>query len=155
LNKYFLRKARISDVKSIHSILMDCSKQELLLPRSYSDLYSHLRDYYVIARDQGPGIFGCCALSIVWENLAEVRSLAIVSDLRGQGWGRKLVESCLSEAITLGIYSVFTLTYQVAFFARLGFVEISKDVLPQKVWADCLRCPKFPDCDETAMLMEM
>jgi len=134
---------------------MDCSKQELLLPRSYSDLYSHLRDYYVIARDQGPGIFGCCALSIVWENLAEVRSLAIVSDLRGQGWGRKLVESCLSEAITLGIYSVFTLTYQVAFFARLGFVEISKDVLPQKVWADCLRCPKFPDCDETAMLMEM
>ena len=134
---------------------MDCSKQELLLPRSYSDLYSHLRDYYVIARDQGPGIFGCCALSIVWENLAEVRSLAIVSDLRGQGWGRKLVESCLSEAITLGIFSVFTLTYQVAFFARLGFVEISKDVLPQKVWADCLRCPKFPDCDETALLMEM
>jgi amino-acid N-acetyltransferase len=155
LNNYFLRKARISDVRSIHSILMDCSKQELLLPRSYSDLYSHLRDYYVIARDQEPGISGCCALSIVWENLAEVRSLAIVSDLRGQGWGRKLVEACLSEAITLGIYSVFTLTYQVAFFARLGFVEISKDVLPQKVWADCLRCPKFPDCDETAMLMEM
>jgi len=150
-----LRKARISDVKSIHAILMDCSKQELLLPRSYSELYSHLRDYFVIASDNDPGIFGCCALSIVWESLAEVRSLAIVSDIRGKGWGRKLVESCLSEAITLGIYKVFTLTYQVAFFARLGFIEISKDVLPQKVWADCLRCPKFPDCDETAMLMEM
>ncbi|WP_028574230.1 N-acetyltransferase [Desulfonatronovibrio hydrogenovorans] len=155
MDKYFLRKARISDVKSIHTILMDCSKQGLLLPRSYSDLYGHLRDYYVIARDHGPDVLGCCALSIVWESLAEIRSLAIVSELRGMGWGRKLVESCLSEAITLGIYKVFTLTYQSAFFSRLGFVEISKDVLPQKVWADCLRCPKFPDCDETAMLMEM
>ena len=134
---------------------MDCSKQELLLPRSYSDLYSHLRDHYVIAEAEGPEILGCCALSIVWDSLAEIRSLAIVSSLRGMGWGRKMVESCLSEAITLGIYKVFTLTYQVAFFKKLGFVEISKDVLPQKVWADCLRCPKFPDCDETAMLMEM
>ncbi len=134
---------------------MDCSKQELLLPRSYSDLYSHLRDHYVIAKAEGPEILGCCALSIVWDSLAEIRSLAIVSSLRGMGWGRKMVESCLSEAITLGIYKVFTLTYQVAFFKKLGFVEISKDVLPQKVWADCLRCPKFPDCDETAMLMEM
>lgn len=155
MNRYFLRKARISDVKTIHSILMDCSKQELLLPRSYSDLYSHLRDYYVIAESEGRDILGCCALSIVWENLAEIRSLAIVSSLRGMGWGRKMVESCLSEAITLGIYKVFTLTYQVAFFNKLGFEEISKDVLPQKVWADCLRCPKFPDCDETAMIMEM
>ncbi len=134
---------------------MECSKQELLLPRSFSELYSHLRDYYVVVEDDGPGISGCCALSIVWENLAEIRSLAIVSSLRGKGWGRKLVESCLSEAITLGIYKVFTLTYQVAFFTRLGFAEITKDVLPQKVWADCLRCPRFPDCDETAMLMEM
>ena len=155
MNRHFLRKARISDVKSIHAILMDCSKQELLLPRSYSDLYSHLRDYYVIAGDEGPKIYGCCALSIVWDSLAEIRSLAIISELRGKGWGRKMVESCLSEATTLGIYKVFTLTYQVAFFARLGFEEISKDILPQKVWADCLRCPKFPDCDETAMLMEM
>ncbi|MCA1742886.1 MAG: N-acetyltransferase [Desulfonatronovibrio sp.] len=155
MNNYYLRKARISDVKSIHSILMDCSKQGLLLPRSYSDLYSHLRDYYVVSPKDNPEILGCCALSIVWDNLGEIRSLAIVPELRKSGWGSKLVESCLSEAITLGIYKVFTLTYQAAFFEKLGFVEISKDVLPQKVWADCLRCPKFPDCDETAMLMEM
>ncbi len=134
---------------------MDCSKQELLLPRSYSDLYSHLRDYYVIADKDEPAIYGCCALSIVWDNLAEIRSLAIVSALRAKGWGRKLVDSCLSEAVTLGIYKVFTLTYQVDFFRKMDFVTISKDVLPQKVWADCLRCPKFPDCDETAMIMEM
>ncbi|RQD63105.1 MAG: N-acetyltransferase [Desulfonatronovibrio sp. MSAO_Bac4] len=155
MNNYYLRKAKISDVKSIHSILMDCSKQGLLLPRSYSDLYSHLRDYYVVSSKDHPEILGCCALSIVWDNLGEIRSLAIVPELRKSGWGRKLVESCLSEAITLGMYKVFTLTYQVAFFEKLGFVEISKDVLPQKVWADCLRCPKFPDCDEIAMLMEM
>lgn len=155
MNKYFLRKARISDVKSIHSLLMGYSKQELLLPRSYSELYSHLRDYYIIAENDGPAVLGCCALSIVWENLAEIRSLAIVPELRNQGWGRKLVDACLSEAITIGIYKVFTLTYQKDFFKKMDFVEITKDVLPQKVWADCLRCPKFPDCDEIAMLMEM
>ncbi|MFO7727221.1 MAG: N-acetyltransferase [Desulfonatronovibrio sp.] len=155
MNKYFLRKARISDVKSIHGLLMGYSKQELLLPRSYSELYSHLRDYYIIAENDGPAILGCCALSIVWENLAEIRSLAIAPELRSRGWGRKLVDSCLSEAITLGIYKVFTLTYQKDFFKKMDFVEITKDVLPQKVWADCLRCPKFPDCDEIAMLMEM
>ncbi len=134
---------------------MECSRQDLLLPRSYSDLYSHLRDYFVVAEDQGTNIYGCCALSIVWDNLAEIRSLAIVPELRTMGWGGKLVESCMSEALTLGIYKVFTLTYQTTFFARQGFREITKDMLPQKVWADCLQCPKFPDCDETAMLMEM
>ncbi len=150
-----MRKARIGDVKAIHGILMECSKQDLLLPRSYSDLYSHLRDYFVVAEDIGANIYGCCALSIVWENLAEIRSLAIVPEIRNMGWGGKLVESCLSEALTLGIYKVFTLTYQKTFFARQGFREITKDILPQKVWADCLNCPKFPDCDEIAMLMEM
>ncbi len=155
MKNLYLRKARIGDVKSIHGILMQCSQGDLLLPRSYSDLYSHLRDYYVVAEDPGNKIYGCCGLSIVWDNLAEIRSLAIEQEIRNLGWGRKLVEACLSEALTLGIYRVFTLTYQTSFFARLGFREISKDVLPQKVWADCLQCPKFPDCDEIAMLMEM
>lgn len=151
----FIRKARMNDVKAIHAILMDCSKQGLLLPRSYSDLYNHLRDHYVLVANETEEVLGCCALSIVWENLAEIRSLALVNRARGCGWGRKLVEACLSESVTLGIFRVFTLTYQADFFARLGFSLINKDTLPQKVWADCLRCPKFPDCDETAMLMEM
>ena len=155
MDKLYLRKARIEDVKSIHGILMHCSRQDLLLPRSYSDLYSHLRDYFVVTDDPGNNILGCCALSIVWDNLAEIRSLATVTSIRHMGWGGRLVEACLSEALTLGIYRVFTLTYQTEFFARQGFKEISKDLLPQKVWADCLNCPKFPDCDEIAMLMEM
>lgn len=149
-----LRKARIQDVKAIHALLMDCSRQGLLLPRSFSQLYSHLRDFFVLHQDGG-GLLGCCALSIAWEDLAEVRSLAVIPDLRGQGWGRRLVEACLSDAVTIGIYRVFTLTYQMNFFKHLGFEMVSKDHLPQKVWADCLHCPKFPDCDEIAMIYEM
>lgn len=155
LSGVFVRKARIQDVRVIHALLMDCSRQGLLLPRSFSQLYSHLRDFFVLARHDREGILGCCALSIAWEDLAEVRSLAIVPELRGHGWGRRLVEACLSDAITLGIYRVFTLTYQTQFFSHLGFEVVSKDNLPQKVWADCLHCPKFPDCDEIAMAMDM
>lgn len=149
-----VRKARIQDVRTIHSLLMDCSRQGLLLPRSFNQLYSHLRDYFVLAGEEGV-VLGCCALTIAWENLAEVRSLAVSNEVRGQGWGCRLVEACLSDAVTLGIYRVFTLTYQTHFFQRLGFEVVNKDSLPQKVWADCLHCPKFPDCDEIAMAIEM
>jgi len=98
---------------------------------------------------------GCCALAICWEDLAEIRSLAVDETARNQGLGANLVEAALSEAVTLGLFRVFTLTYRVHFFQRLGFVETPKDKLPQKVWADCLNCPKFPECDETAMLIEL
>ncbi|MFZ5428445.1 MAG: N-acetyltransferase [Thermodesulfobacteriota bacterium] len=155
MSEYYLRKARIQDVKTIHALLMECAKGELLLPRSFNQLYAHLRDFYVLAAKEGKEIKGCCALSICWEGLAEIRSLVVHRDLQKQGWGRKLVEACLSEAVTLGVYKVFTLTYQSAFFAKLGFEEVSKEKLPQKVWADCIHCPKFPECDEIAMVMEM
>jgi amino-acid N-acetyltransferase len=152
----YIRKARITDVKTIHGLLMDCSRRGELLPRSYQELYSHLRDFFVVASQDGAEpIVGCCALTIAWEDLAEIRSLAVTPALQGLGWGRRLVEACLSEAVTLGLFRVFTLTYQTGFFGRMAFREVDKDVLPQKVWSDCLRCPKFPECDETAMLMEM
>ena len=151
----YLRKARIQDVKSIHGLLMECAKGELLLPRSYNQLYSHLRDFYVLSSEDGRDVKGCCALSISWENLSEIRSLVVHPDVQKQGWGRRLVEVCVSEAVTLGVFRVFTLTYQQAFFAKLGFEEVSKEKLPQKVWADCIHCPKFPECDEIAMIMEM
>lgn len=153
--EFFLRKARMADVKTIHGLLMDCSRQGLLLPRSYNELYSHLRDFFVVADKDSGAVTGCCALSICWEDLAEIRSLAVAESLRGQGWGRRLVDACLSEAVTIGIYRVFTLTYQTDFFRKAGFREVAKDLLPQKVWSDCLRCPKFPECDEIALLMEM
>lgn len=153
--EYYIRKARIGDVKAIHGMLMDCSRDGLLLPRSFNELYSHLRDFFVLA-PKGPGpIKACCALTITWDDLAELRSLVVSKDMQGHGWGRKLVEACLSEAVTLGLYRIFTLTYQQVFFEKLGFTEVGKDALPQKVWSDCLRCPKFPECDEIAMLMEV
>lgn len=154
---HYIRKARVQDVKAIHGLLMSCSKQDLLLPRPVGELYSHLREFFVVADEEASGqpALGCCALSICWDDLAEIRSLAVEDSLRKQGWGRKLVEACISEAVTLGLYRVFTLTYQVGFFESMGFSVVEKEVLPQKVWFDCVRCPKFPDCDETAMLIEL
>ena len=151
-----LRKARITDVKGIHRLLMETTGEDgLVLPRSFNQLYSHLRDFFVIASTTDDTVLACCALAISWENLAEVRSLVVSRPHRGKKLGRKLVEACLSDAVTLGIYRVFALTNTVPFFQHMGFAEVSKDSLPQKVWSDCLNCPRFPDCDEIAMLMEL
>ena len=146
-----VRRAMVADIKGIHAVLMKAASSALLLPRSLSQLYAHCRDFHVLEAGGG-GIAGCCALSIVWDDLAEIRSLFLDETLRGCGLGRELVDVCLEEARTLGIRRVFTLTYQTAFFSRLGFAEVGKDVLPQKIWADCIHCPKFPECDEIAML---
>ncbi len=155
MTNLFIRKARIQDVKQIHALLMHCARKEFLLPRSFTQLYSHLRDFFILAERDSPTIRGCCALSICWEDIAEIRSLAVDETVQKQGWGGKLVEACVSDAVTLGIFKVFTLTYRQHFFERLGFVEVEKEQLPQKVWADCINCPKFPECDETALIMEM
>ena len=151
-----IRKARIEDVKAIHGLLMHTEEHDaLVLPRSFSQLYSHLRDFFV-ALDDDNRVVGCCALSIIWDNLAEVRSLVVVPDYRGRKLGRKLVEACLSEAVTLGIYKVYTLTEQTGFFAHLDFRQEDMDTLNQKRFIDCITCPRFPDhCNEVAMVMNL
>ncbi|HMM40157.1 MAG TPA: N-acetyltransferase [Desulfovibrio sp.] len=151
-----LRKARIGDAKAIHGLLLNPGEGDgMVLPRSFNQIYSHLRDFFVVAdRDTG-AVLGCCALSICWDNLAEIRSLMVRNEARGRGLGRLLVDACLSEAVTLGIFRVFVLTNQEAFFKKMGFEDTGKDTLPQKVWADCVNCTKFPDCDEVAMIMEL
>jgi amino-acid N-acetyltransferase len=149
-----MRKAKISDVRSIHALITHFADQGLLLPRSLSEIYDHLRDYTVI-QTSDDNIVGVAALHICWEDLAEVKSLAVHEDYQARGMGRQLVEHCLSEALALGIYRVFTLTYQSKFFKKLGFNLVDKSLLPQKIWADCIKCPKFPDCDEIAMLVEL
>lgn len=151
----YIRKARMQDVHAIHGLLMTCANRGDLLPRSLNDLYSRLRDFYVIASREDEAILGCCAFAICWEDIAEIRSLVVADELRHGGWGRKLVEACLSESVIFGVYRVFTLTYVPGFFEKLGFKEVGKEILPQKVWADCLNCPKFPECDEIAMLLEL
>lgn len=151
-----IRKARIEDVKAIHGLLMLTDQHEgLVLPRSFSQLYSHLRDFVVALDDDGK-VIGCCALNIIWENLAEIRSLVVESSHRGQKLGRKLVETCLSEAVTLGIYKVYTLTEVAGFFERVGFVPEEMESLNQKIFLDCLNCPRFPDhCNEVAMIINL
>jgi amino-acid N-acetyltransferase len=99
-------------------------------------------------------MLGICALHVCWENLAEIRSLAVTEEAQRQGIGRQLVEACLAEAGYLGINRVFTLTYQPVFFERLGFRPIDKSELPHKVWSDCIQCSKFPDCNEEALVWE-
>ena len=147
-----LRKATVADIKPIHGYLLAGATDALLLPRSLSELYGRMRDFIVLSNEEN-AILGCCALSVVWDDMAEIRSLFVDSSLRGKGYGRKLVEACMREGTdVLGIDQFFTLTYQREFFQTLGFEEVGKEVLPQKIWADCIHCPKFPDCDEIAMV---
>jgi len=151
-----IRSAGIKDVKLIYDLLQHFSARELLLARSLSSIYDQLRDFQVYEDSKAvpTGVAGVCALHVCWENLAEIRSLAVVEELHGRGVGSSLVRACLAEAGRFGISRVFTLTYQPDFFVRLGFRRIDKGELPHKVWSDCIHCPKFPDCNEEAMIWE-
>lgn len=149
-----LRVARMDDIKEIYTLLGFFAAKGLLLGRSLSSLYDQLRDFVVFENEEGRMV-GACALHVCWENLAEIRSLAVEEANQGRGIGRELVTYCLDEAKRLGINRVFTLTYQPGFFGKLGFRAIDKNDLPHKVWSDCIHCPKFPDCNEEAMLYEM
>ena len=150
-----IRKARISDVKTIQQLINSCSGQGIVLPRSLSEIYDHLRDYSVYCDGEEETICGTCAIHVCWENLAEIRPLVVREDFLKRGIGKALVESCLTEACELGIHRVFVLTYKEAFFEKAGFRTIDKSDLPHKIWADCVKCAKFPDCDEVAMAKEL
>ncbi len=145
-----IRNARMGDVKTIHSLLNNYADKGLLLGRSISSLYDQLRDFHVFV-DSTDRLLGVCALHIIWEDLAEIRSLAVSEDSQGNSIGKQLVRRCLEEARAYEIENVFTLTYQKGFFRKQGFVEVDKKELPHKIWSDCLNCPKFPDCDEEAL----
>lgn len=147
-----IRKATMDDVKIIHGLLKNYADKGLLLPRSISSIYDKLRDFVVYELDGE--VVGICALQIFWEDLAEIRSLAVDEAAQGKGVGRLLVENCLQEAKGFKITKVFTLTYQDAFFRKLGFYDIDKKELPHKIWSDCLHCPHFPDCDENALMFD-
>jgi len=148
-----VKKATIRDVKVMHSLINKFAKKDMMLPRSLNEIYENLRDF-LICVDKGV-IVGVCALHILWEDLAEVRSLAVSNKYQGRGVGKKLVEQSLKEAQSLGVKKVFALTYNPEFFKELGFKEIDKNTLPQKIWGDCVKCPKFPDCNETAVIKEI
>ena len=145
-----IRKARIEDIRQIQKLINVFAKKDLMLPRSLNELYENIRDFWV-AEEQGK-VVGCCALHISWEELAEIKSLAVVVNRQGRGLGRDLVNVCLKEAKGLGARKIFVLTYKPGFFKKFGFRRIRNSELPHKIWAECINCCKFPDCQEVALL---
>jgi amino-acid N-acetyltransferase len=155
MRKMMIRKATIKDIKAIHALLHQYGREGQLLPRPLSVLYDHVRDFSVYVDNKDGGILGCCALQFCWDDLAEIRSLAVHPENVGKGIGSKLVEHALSDAKSFGIQKVFALTYRPSFFKRFGFQQIDRSELPIKIWADCIVCIKFPDCDEIAMMKQI
>lgn len=135
---------------AMHRLINELAEQGDMLPRALSEMYENLRDYYVVEAEGQ--LVACCALHICWDDLAEVRSLAVDEQVRMRGLGRALVDRCLAEAADLGLGQVFTLTLQPQFFERLGFRRVDVGNLPRKIWGECFRCPKFPNCDEVALV---
>lgn len=150
-----IRKAVLDDVKPIHTLLQYYDKKGEMLARPLSALYDHLRDFWVYEDPKTKKIAGCCALQFCWEDMAEIRSLAVEPEYQGQGIGSALTERTIQEAVYFKIKKLFTLTYRPTFFEAFGFSEIDRNDLPFKVWSDCMGCVKFPNCDETAMLRKL
>lgn len=148
-----LRKAQINDVKDIQKLLTFFASRGDMLSRSLSELYEAIRDFYIV--EEEGRLVGTAALHIVWEDLAEVRSVAVAEDAGKKGIGTQVVQACIDEAKELGLKRVFCLTYKPNFFARFGFRIVDKSELPHKVWGDCMKCVKFPDCDEIAMILDL
>jgi amino-acid N-acetyltransferase len=148
-----IRKATFMDVKAIQALVNHYADLGQMLPRALNELYEHLRDFHVY-EDNG-SLVGACALHVSWDRLAEIRSLAVRHDRVKRGIGAELVQQCLAEAAELRIERVFVLTYQSGFFRKLGFAEVDKKELPHKIWTDCLNCVKFPDCDESALIIKI
>lgn len=147
--EYTIEKARISDAPQIHKMVNRFATEGKMLPRSLAEIYENIRDYFVVHENNK--VVACVALHVSWEDLAEVKSLAVTEEHQKQGVGEEIVAACIKEATELGIPTVFCLTYVPNFFAKCGFEMVDKKELPHKVWGECYRCPKFPDCDESAL----
>ena len=148
-----IRKAQIGDVKDIQKLLLTFASRGDMLSRSLSEIYESLRDFFVF--EENGTILGTAALHIVWDDLAEVRSVAVVENSGRKGIGSLLVRACIAEALQIGLRRIFCLTYKPEFFGKHGFRLVDKSELPHKVWGDCIKCAKFPDCDENAMILDL
>ena len=148
-----LRKAAMADVEQIRALINDYASQGLMLPKARSAIYENIREY-ILAEEAGQ-VIGVGGLHVLWHDLAEVRSLAVAEGQRGKGIGRQIVAALEQEAKDLGVSRCFALTYQKDFFAGCGYRLVENKELPQKVWTECINCPKFPDCDEYAMVKDL
>ena len=148
-----IRPAAIGDVPYIHYLVENYAAQCNLLPRTMSELYRSLRDFFVLEVDGK--VVGCGALEIFTEDLGEIRSLVVDDQYKRHGFGRLLVERLLEEARVIGLRRIMALTYVPQFFHKLGFKTVPKETLPEKVWGICVKCYKFNNCDEIAVLREL
>ena len=148
-----LRKATVKDTAEIQTLINYYADKDKMLPRSLNELYENIRDFWV--EEKNGAIIGCAALHVAWEDLAEIKSLAVKEEFLRRGVGKALVDKCVKDASGLGIKKVFVLTYVPEYFKKFGFKEISKEKLPHKIWSECIRCPKFPNCGEIALLYEV
>lgn len=148
-----IRDATVRDVPAFADIINDCAEFGQMLHRSHEYLYEHVRDFRVAV--DGDAVVGVCGLRVVWSNLAEVYALAVSAGQRGTGLGRRLVESCVEDARSLGICRLMALTYERGFFERIGFTFVDRHDLPLKVWSECVRCLKNQSCDEVAVVLRL
>ncbi|MBN1936193.1 MAG: N-acetyltransferase [Anaerolineae bacterium] len=153
MSDLFVRRATLGDVENMHALINAFASKGLMLPKSRNHLYQNIRDFFVAEKE---GEFaGCGALHILWNDLGEIRSLAVDERFQGNGVGRQIVKALIQDAIDLKLPLVFALTYQQVFFEHLGFRETEKETMPRKVWGECMDCPKFPNCDETAVVLRL
>ena len=148
-----LRKAKMADAPAIQRLITLFASRDEMLHRSLGEIYENIRNFFVV-EEEGK-VVACGALQISWGNLAEVKSLAVAEEHQGRGHGKRIVLACLEEGRSLGLATIFALTYKPGFFEKLGFRVVDKATLPHKVWTECIRCPKFPDCGEIAVVLDL
>lgn len=148
-----VRSAKISDVTAINALINSYAEVDRMLFRSLADIYENLQTFIVVELDET--IVGCCALEIIWSDLAEIKSLAVGGAYKEKGIGRGLVAAAVEQAVNLGVPKVFALTLEPAFFEKSGFAIVEKEALPMKVWSDCARCSKQQNCDEIAVIKKV
>ena len=148
------RHAKFSDVEDIFDLISGYASQGIMLPKPHNVLYEIIREFVVAEDSETKKVIGCGALHMTWNEIAEVRSMAVHPDFKRQGIGGEIVKKLLIEGKAIGVKKFFTLTYAPEFFQSLGFITVDKDSLPHKIWKECIECPKFPNCDEIAMTLE-
>ncbi|OGL44936.1 MAG: GNAT family N-acetyltransferase [Candidatus Schekmanbacteria bacterium RBG_16_38_11] len=148
-----IREARVSDTHAIQEIINFYAKKGKMIPRSLSEVCENIRSYFLY--EKGNEILGVCNLRVYWSDMGEVCSLAVKKKAFGRGIGSQLINKCIAEAKKVEIKKVFALTYEPDFFIKKGFVKVDKSDLPQKIWSDCIRCLKFPHCDEIALIKNL
>jgi amino-acid N-acetyltransferase len=148
-----IRPAKVTDVKEIHALVEHYANNKEMLHRSLNVIYENIQEFVVLENDGK--IIACGALHVSWEDLAEVKALAVAEEFKGQGLGRKIVEKLQENAKNLGIYKVFSLSFKPEFFKKLGYIVIPKEMLPHKIWSECVNCYLFPDCGEIPLLLNL